>query len=232
MKLTMVIACFNEKTTILKAIEEAKAVNIDKEIIIIDNCSTDGTRELLQGLKNDKDLRIILHSKNMGVGYSGREGMELAKGEYFSGLGADLEYSMRDVQKMMEKMERESLDVVFGSRLLDRKNVPIFTLIKERPYWLGTIIATSLINLFYGRNFTDVIGSSLIKTKILKATRFNSNGHAAAVELVSKLCRAGYKIAEEAVSYTPRTHQQGKTIKAVDTVIPALWAILKVKIFG
>ena len=83
MKLTVFIPCFNEKKTILKAIEEAKGLSVSKEIVVIDNASTDGTRELLQGLKKDDDLKIVLHSDNLGVGYSAIECIGLATGEYF-----------------------------------------------------------------------------------------------------------------------------------------------------
>jgi glycosyltransferase involved in cell wall biosynthesis len=228
MKLTILIGCFNEKPTILKAIEEAKAISIDKEIIVIDNCSTDGTREVLEGLKNDKSLRIILHSRNMGAGYSGCEGISLAQGYYFYGPGADLEYKMDDVYKMIDKMEREGLDAILGSRILDRKGVSVFELIKERPYWLGTIIATFLINLLYRKNFTDIIGSGLMKTDILKSLDCKASSQAFVFELISKLCKKKYKIGEVPVWYKPRTHKEGKTIKAID-MIPALWAILKVK---
>ncbi len=115
MKLTIMIGCFNEKRTILKAIEDAKAINVDKEIIIIDNCSTDGTKEILQGFKGDRELQIVLHSKNMGANYSGREGASLARGDYFYSPGADLEYKMSDVCRMIEEMEGRGLDAVFGS---------------------------------------------------------------------------------------------------------------------
>ncbi len=231
MKLTIVICCFNEKSTILGAIEQAKEINIDKEIIVIDNCSTDGTGEILEGLKNDKVLKIISHSKNMGVGYSVREGIRLAEGDYFYSPGADLEYKMEDVYKMIDKMEGEKLDGVFGSRLLDRKNVSLSGLIKERPYWLGSIIATFLINLFYRRNFTDIIGTKVIKTNILKRLNCEANNQAFEFELVSKLCKGRYKIGEIPIWYKPRTHKEGKTIKAID-MLPALLAILRVKIFG
>lgn len=231
MRLTISINCFNEKPTILKAIEEAKAINIDKEIIIIDNCSTDGTKEILEKLKNDKELKIIFHSKNMGVNYSGRESVSLARGNYFYGPGADLEYKMEDVYKMIDKIESENLDAIFGSRLLARKGISKIRLTKERPYWLGTIIATFLINLFYHKNFTDVIATKLIKTNILSSLGNTINGHAGEFEMVSKLCKRGYKIGEVPVYYKPRTHKEGKTIRAVD-MIPALLAILRVKIFG
>ena len=228
MKLTILIGCFNEKPTILKAIEEAKAINVDKEIIVIDNCSTDGTREILEGLKSDNSLRIILHSKNMGAGYSGCEGIRLARGDYFYGPGADLEYRMDDVYKMIDKMDREGLDTVLGSRILDRKGVSKLQLIKERHYWLGTIIATFLINLLYCKKFTDIIGSGLMKTEVIRSLDCKASSQAFIFELISKLCKRKYKIGEVSVWYKPRTHKEGKTIKAID-MVPALWAILKVK---
>ncbi len=231
MKLTIMIGCFNERSTILQAVEQAKGINIDKEIIVIDNCSTDGTREILEGLKSDLALKIILHSKNMGAGYSGCEGIRLAKGDYFYGPGADLEYRMDDVYKMIDKMESENLDAVIGSRLLERKGISKYQLIKERPYWLGTIITTFLINILYRKNFTDIIGTNLVKTSILKTLSCKSSGQAFTFELISKLCKNGYKIGEVPVWYKPRTHREGKTIRIID-MLPALWAMFKVKLFG
>jgi glycosyltransferase involved in cell wall biosynthesis len=230
MKLTIFIACFNERPTILKTIEEAKQINIDKEIIVIDNCSADGTREILEGLKNDKALKIILHPKNMGSGYSARECIQLAQGYYFYGPGADLEYKMDDVYKMMEKIEKEKLDAVFGSRLADRRGLSVWALIKERPYWLGSIITTFLINLFYHRNFTDIIATKLTRTDILKGLDMQADNQGFEFELVSKLCKRGYKIGEIPVWYKPRTHKEGKTIRVTD-IIPALFAIFKIKFF-
>jgi len=231
MRLTIFIGCFNEKATILKAIEEAKAINVDKEIIVIDNCSTDGTKEILESLKGDNALRIIFNPRNMGVGYSCCVAIDTAKGDYFYSPCADLEYKMADVYKMIDKIESENIDVVFGSRLLERKGISKLELIKERPFWLGTIIGTFLINLLYHRKFTDIIGTKLIKTNILKGIDNKSNGQASEFELVSKLCKRGYRIGEVPVWYKPRTHKEGKTIRALD-MIPALLAIFRVKIFG
>jgi len=230
MKLTVFIPCFNEKSTILKAIEEAKQLNIDKEIIVIDNCSTDGTREILRGLKDDKALKIIFHSENMGSGYSASEVIRLAQGDYLYSPGADLEYKMEDVYRKMEKIEKEELDAVFGSRLADRKGVSVWSLVKERPYWLGTIVTTFLINLFYRRKFTDVIATKLMKIDILKGLNVEANDQAYEFELVSNLCKYGCRIGEVPVYYKPRTHKEGKTMKAWD-IIPAIWAIIKVKLF-
>jgi len=231
MKLTILILCFNENQMILKTIQEARSINIDKEIIIVDNCSTDGTKEILEGLMNEQDLRIVLHSKNMGVGYSAAEGIGLAKGEYIYAPGADLEYKMNDLYKMFDQVKNDGLDVVFGSRLIERKGVSVFQLVKERPYWLGSIISTALINMLYCRNLTDIIATKLIKTSILKKFNFRSHSQAFEFELVSRICKGGFKIQEVPVWYKPRTHKEGKTIKVLD-MIPAILAIIRIKILG
>jgi glycosyltransferase involved in cell wall biosynthesis len=230
MKLTVFIGCFNEKPTILKAIAEAKALKLDKEIIVIDNCSTDGTRQILAGLKNDPGLTIVLHSRNMGAGYSAEEAISLAKGDYFYGPGADLEYTMSDVYKMIQELEKNNLDAILGSRILNRKGVSAWQLVKERPYWLGSIIATSLINFFYHQKFTDVIGINLVKTEILRKLKSQANSQVFTFELVSRLCKYHYRIGEVHLNYKPRTHKEGKTIRAID-MLPALWAMLRVKVW-
>ena len=228
MKLTILIVCFNEKLTIQKVIEQAQQITIAKEIIVIDNCSTDGTKDILEALKKSASLKIVIHSKNMGVGYSVNEGIALAQGDYLYVPGADLEYRMEDVYKMMEKIENENLDAVFGSRLIEKREVSRFRLIKERPYWLGSIISTFLINLFYRRSFTDIIATKLIKTNILKSLGCQSSSQVFEFELVSRLCKKKYKFGELPVWYKARTRKEGKTIKVID-MIPALLVILKIK---
>ena len=230
MKLTLFLGCFNEKNNIRPAIEEAEALKIDKEIMVEDNCSTDGTRELLKGLAPRENLRIIFHEQNMGIGYSSAEAINLARGDYFFGPGADREYRMADVYPMLEKMEKENLDVVFGSRLAGRKKVSVFSLIKERPFWLGTIIATFLLNTLYNRKFTDLIGIHLIKTKVQRDFGCKGSGPVYAFELLSKLCKYGYKMGEIPIYYKPRTHKEGKTIKVTD-MLPAIRMIIKIKFF-
>ena len=135
---------------------------------------------------------------------------------------------MADVYKMVEKVENEKLDGVFGSRLLGRNDISMFQLINERPYWLGTIIATSLINLFYGRKFTDVIATKLIKTDVLRGLGCEITNEASEFELVSRLCKKGYNIGEVPVWYKARTHKEGKTIRAIH-MVPALWVIFRIK---
>lgn len=228
MKLTVVVTVYNEKSTIAKSIEEAKKIKADKEIIVIDNCSTDGTREILRGL-NDGDIKIVYQSRNYGYGMSVITGMNLASGEYLFIHNSDLEYDPACVYEMLDYAESENLDVIFGSRLLSRKNEPIFRIFKERPFYLGTIITTALINFFYGKNFSDIIGNRFYKTSSLKKLNPQDPGIGFDFEVVSKLCRFGYRIKEIPVKYSPRT--KGKKVKVYD-IFPAILTILKVKLFG
>ena len=232
MKLTIIVTCFNEKATILKAIEEAKNLNIEKEIIVIDNCSTDGTREILKAL-NDDSIKIVFQPQNYGYGQSVRTGASLAKGEFIYVQYADLEYDIGSVYKMLALVEKENLDAIFGSRLYKiKKNIiSVSMLIKERPYYLGTLITTFLINLFYGRRFTDIIGTRLYRTSSFKKIDIEASGMSFDFEVVSKLCKKGFSIKEMPVSYKARSAREGKKVKAMD-IIPALAAIIRIKFFG
>ncbi len=230
MKLTIVIAVYNEKQTILQAIEEVKSINVAQQIIVIDNCSTDGTREILEQL-NDNSVEIVFQPKNYGYGESVIKGFDLASGDYVFVQYSDLEYDSRCIFEMIKLVEDEDLDVVFGSRILNQKNRSIFSLIWERHYYLATIIATSLINAWYKRDFTDVIGIKLYKTKSIKEIYPISNrGMGFDFEVVSKLSKRGYKIKEVPVKYNARKASQGKKIKASHS-FNALLAMLKVKFF-
>ena len=228
MKLTTIITVYNEKNTIVKAIEEAKKIQLENEIIIIDNASTDGTREILRSL-NDNSLKIVYQSKNYGYGTSVTTGMSLALGEYLFIHNSDLEYDPVCIYEMLSCAENENLDVVFGSRLLGRRGESIFKILKERPFYLGTVITTTLINIFYGKNFSVIIGNRLYRTESLKKINPQNAGIGFDFEVVSKLCKLGYRIKEIPVKYSPRT--KGKKVKPYD-IIPAVLTILKVKIFG
>jgi len=229
MKLTVIVIVFNEKNTIIKAIEEAKSLNIDKEIIVIDNCSYDGTVKILKDLKDDT-LNIIFQPQNYGCGQSIINGLSLARGEYAFIQFADLEYNISSVYKMLDLAEKEILDVVFGSRYFYyKKNLfSILSLIKKRPYVLGSLISTSLINFFYRKKFTDVIGTKLYRVSSFEKLGIKSKGMGFDFEVVSKLCKNNFSIKEVPVEYKPRSSREGKKVKALD-IIPALIEIFKVK---
>ncbi|HBB68195.1 MAG: hypothetical protein A2X28_11305 [Elusimicrobia bacterium GWA2_56_46] len=227
MKLTVVVTVYNEKNTILKAIEEAAKISIEKEIIVIDNCSTDGTRELLSDL-SDKTIKVVFQPANYGYGMSVITGMMLARGEYIFVHNSDLEYPPDCVYGMLELAEKEGLDAVFGSRLLARGRESVFKILLERPFYLGTLITTSMANIFYNRDFTDVIGNRLYRTASLKRVAPEISGIGFDFEVISKLCKYGFKVREWPVEYHPRT--AGKKVKAYD-IIPAVLTMVKIKFF-
>jgi len=225
MKLTVIVTVYNEEKTILEAIKQAKALALDKQIIVVDNCSTDGTKEILKKL-DDPSLEIIFQPQNYGYGQSVKTGVSLAGGEFVFVHNTDLEYDIECVYKMLDIAEKENLDAVFGSRLYEKKH--IFSIIKARPYYLGTLITTFLINLLYRREFTDIIGARFYRASVFKKIEVDSTKIGFDFEVVSRFCKAGLKIKEVPVSYTPRTSRQGKKVKAMD-IIPAVMTILKVK---
>ncbi|MDD4953899.1 MAG: glycosyltransferase family 2 protein [Candidatus Omnitrophica bacterium] len=225
MKLTIVVTVYNEKDTILKAIEQAKALTIQKQIIIVDNCSTDGTREILRGIKDDS-LQVVYQSENYGYGRSVITGMNMAKGEFLYVHNSDLEYDPACVYEMLELAEKENLDAIFGSRLFHRRGESAFKILKERPFYLGTMITTSLTNIFYGKDFTDVIGNRFYRTETLRRINPQISGIGFDFEIVSKLAKFGCRIKEVPVKYSPRT--KGKKIKVTD-IIPAVLTMVKIR---
>lgn len=225
MKLTIIITVYNEKDTILKAIEQAKELKVEKQIIVVDNCSTDGTREILRSIK-DESLEIVYQSMNYGYGRSVITGMNLANGQYMYVHNSDLEYDPNCVYEMLELAEKENLDAVFGSRLLNKRNESKLKILRERPFYLGSLITTLLTNLFYHKNFVDIIGNRFYRTAVLREIDPQISGIGFDFEVVSKLCKYGYKIKEIPIKYKPRT--KGKKIKAID-IIPAVITMLKIK---
>jgi dolichol-phosphate mannosyltransferase len=232
MKLTVIVTVYNEVKTILRAIEDVKKLNMEKEIIVVDNCSTDGTRELLQKLKDD-EITIVYQPKNYGYGQSVKTGARMATGEFIYVQYSDLEYDIECVERMLKLIEDKNLDAVFGSRLYGKRKTPasIIAVIRERPYYLGTLVTTFLTNLFYRKNFTDIIGTRCYRTSSFRKIDIESSGIAFDFEVVSKLCKSNFKIEETPVSYVPRSSRQGKKVKVLD-IIPAVNAMFKVKFFG
>jgi hypothetical protein len=152
--------------------------------------------------------------------------MRLAKGEYLYVHNSDLEYDPSCVYEMVELSEKENLDAVFGSRLLKRRGESRLKILIERPFYLGTFIMTFLTNIFYHKDFSDVIGTRFYRTESLRRIDPQMKRIGFDFEVVSKLCKYGYKIQEAAVSYFPRT--KGKKVKVHD-IIPAVWMMLKIK---
>lgn len=229
MKLTIIIPVFNEVRTILQAVKDAENIRVaDKEIIIIDNDSTDGTRELLKSLK-PRGHQIILNEKNINSG-SFIKGLNAARGEYMYVHHSDLEYDPPAAAEMLAVAEEGGYDVVLGSRIKNWRG-SAWNLISQRPEYLATVVATALVNRWYGKNFTDIIGSRLYRTAAIRKIPISTTGYGFEFESVSRMCRYGFKMAEMAVSYKPRSWKEGKKIRPYH-IYNALYALFRVRFFG
>ena len=225
MKLSVIMAAYNEKDTILPALERVRAADIgpwEKEIIIVDNCSTDGTREILQGLEQDDGLRIIFQPRNMGKGTSIRTAIPHCTGDYSIIQDADLEYDPAEWPRLLEKALAEDLDAVYGSRTLGGRAAYIYT----QNYW-GVRFLTWLTNLLFGTNYTDVATAcKMVRTSVLQSLRLTCSGFDLDFELSNKLGKNGYRIGEVPITYRPRSVEEGKKIRPKDG-LRALWVILR-----
>ena len=225
-KLTFVVLVLNEVKTIKKAVEDIKKIKYsNKEIIIIDNNSTDGTKDILKKIKK---VKIIYRKKNLGAGQSTLTGIKEAKGKYVYIQFSDLEYDHNRSIEMLNYAIQKNLDIVMGSRLKNRKS--IYKLLLAKPAFLATIMTTFLINIFYKKKFTDIIGAKLYKTSSVKNVPCNSFHTGFDFEFISRSCKRNLNIGEMSIRYKPRANSKDKKIKFYN-IFNALYEIFKVKIF-
>lgn len=226
MKLSVIVPVYNEKGTVLALLEKVKAVAIDKEIIVIDNCSTDGTREMLQGLR-DPAFRLLFQPENRGKGSSVRWGYAEARGEYVIVQDADLEYDPSDYPKLLEIAERDNKRVVYGTRLAKRPEK-----IDRTSLHLGRIGLTKVFNWLYDARLTDVATCyKLMPTRLAQSLQLNARGFDFDFEISAKLRRSRYDIVEVPISYHPRSAHEGKKLRIRDGWV-ALWALIKYRFTG
>jgi glycosyltransferase involved in cell wall biosynthesis len=226
-KITYLITVYNEVKTVKKSIEDILNIKYKKkEIIIIDNGSTDGSQNII---KKYTKIKKIIRKKNLGYGRTIEEGIEKSTGEYIYIQNSDLEYDEKKSISMLNFAIRKKLDVVLGSRLKKKKK-NIIKLLLEKPSYLATIICTYLINKFYNRKFTDIIGAKLYKIKSIKKIPINSYHMGFDFEFISRICKNNYKIGELYIKYKPREISKDKKIKFYHMFI-AFYEIFKVKFF-
>ena len=216
MKLSIIICVFNEVSTIEEVYREVANINllnnIEKEIIIIDNHSSDGTTEILKTIKKEASTKIIYQNKNFGKGNSIIEGIKKASGDLVIFQDADKEYSPQNYNKLLEKLLSNNLDAVFGSRILENKNYHLYTLNK-----IAVVLLTNLINFLYGAKFTDTATNhKLIKTEVLKKLELKSKSFALDFEIALKLAKFNYSYSEVPIIYKSRKYKDGKKISYID----------------
>ena len=231
-KITYLITVYNEVKTVKKAIQDVIELKYkNKEIIIIDNASTDGSQLIIKNFKNENNnIKKILRKRNLGFGKSVSEGIKKAKGDYIYIQYSDLEYDHNRSIYMMNYAKKNNLDAVLGSRLKTKKK-SIIKIIISKPSYLATVITTFLINIFYGQKFTDIIGGKLYKRESIKSIKSISLHEGYDFELISRMCKQKLKIGEVSINYSPRKNSNEKKIKFYH-MFNALYQIFKVKFFN
>jgi len=222
MRLSVIIPVFNERPTIEELVRRVAAVPIDKEILVIDDGSTDGTREALQGLSSQPNLRSFFQPENRGKGAAVRLGLAEARGDVVVIQDADLEYDPRDYLKLIQPIEDGVADVVYGSRFLGWPR----RVLRFR-HQLANRFLTTLSNLATDLNLTDMETCYKMMTRqVAKTLRLSSNRFGIEPEITAKIARLGYRVYEVPISYHGRDYWEGKKIGWKDGVA-AVWTILR-----
>ena len=224
--LTIIVCAFNEINLIERAINELEdfinSQKYDIEVIILDNGSTDGTREWLNQFKNSK-FKIALNEKNLGKGGSIKKGIYLSKGKYIVIHDPDLEYRANDIWKLLEKAQQTNSTFVLGSRILTNK--PQYRYLRT---YLGVLFLTWVIRGLYGIKISDsATALKLIKGDFARKLNLASNGFDLDFELITRTARLGGRFNEVGVDYTPRTFEGGKKLKPFKDGILSLLAIIR-----
>lgn len=229
-KVSIIIPVFNEKNTILEILNKVETVDlgeINKEIIIVDDFSTDGTREILNGLENK--YLIFYQDKNYGKGAAMRRGYELASGDYIISQDADLEYDPQDYQALLEPFLKGKADVVYGSRLMTGKPHRVFFIW----HYLANRFLTTLSNLLTTLTLTDMeTGYKMFRREAIKAIlpKLTANRFGIEPELTAYVGKGKYIVFEVGISYYGRSYAEGKKINWRDG-LAAICHIIRFNLF-
>jgi len=219
--LSVVMPVYNERETVEEMIRRVLAVPLRTQLIVVDDCSTDGTRDVLLGLSKDLGFTLLLQTANAGKGSALRRGFEAVRGDLVVIQDADLEYSPEEFPQLIELICEGRADVVYGSRFLGRHRVFMFT------HYAGNRFLTLVTNVLYNTMLSDMETCyKVMRTEVLRSMRLESDGFGIEPELTAKIFKRGYRVYEVPITYDGRGYEEGKKITWRDGVV-ALWVLVK-----
>ena len=219
--LSVVMPAYNERETIETIVERVLAVPLRIELIVVDDGSTDGTRDILKTLQAKHGFKLVFQPANAGKGSALRRGFEEVTGDLVVIQDADLEYSPEEFPDLIELICQGRADVVYGSRFLGRRRVFLFT------HYAGNRLLTLITNVLYNTILTDMETCyKVMRTEVLRSFTLRSNGFGIEPEITAKVFKRGYRVYEVPITYDGRGYDEGKKITWRDGVV-ALWVLLK-----
>jgi glycosyltransferase involved in cell wall biosynthesis len=219
--LSVVMPVYNERTTIEEIVGRVLSVPLRIELIIVDDGSRDGTRELLSELQRKYGFKLFLQAQNAGKGSALRRGFVEVTGDLVVIQDADLEYSPEEYPDLIELICRGRADVVYGSRFIGRHRVFLFT------HYLGNRLLTLLTNVLYNTMLTDMETCyKAMRVEVLRSMTLRSKGFGIEPEITAKIFKRGYRVYEVPITYDGRGYEEGKKITWRDGLV-ALWVLVK-----
>jgi len=221
MKLSIIMPCYNEVGTVKDIIEKVLSLPIDKELIIVDDGSTDGSGDAIQSFENNPDVKIVSNDGNHGKGFSIRAGIPHCTGNIITIQDADLETNPENLLELVKPIQNNETKVVYGSRILnnDKKY--------SAKYYYGGKLVTWVANILFRQKLTDEPTCyKVFDSDLLKSIELKCNGFEFCPEVTAKVSKLGHKIKELPMDYFPRSKDEGKKLQISDGFI-AIWTLLK-----
>jgi glycosyltransferase involved in cell wall biosynthesis len=222
--LSVVMPVYNERDTVEEIVRRVLAVPMRIQLIVVDDGSRDGTRDVLAGLQRELGFQLLLQERNQGKGAALRRGFEEVRGDLVVIQDADLEYSPEEFPDLVELICQGRADVVYGSRFLGRHRVFMFS------HYLGNWFLTLLTNVLYNTMLTDMETCyKVMRAEIVKGMSLRSNGFGIEPELTAKIFKGRHRVYEVPITYDGRGYDEGKKITWRDGIV-ALWVLLKYRV--